>query len=252
MKLMTILLMAGFLTAIETPVSIKDGCSMVYVDIENEQMYGLPHRPLPQSIRGEIVLVDSGTGYSMWTQIHECLAFNPIVSGLQFVNRGYNPTGVLDAHQTDATFSFWIHDYVVYNQELGPGRYPSSVAGTNPYISFPAFAMMQWGTMGGVYESGGWWSSFWDSPVDLGPGNVDVHRVIGKVLPDGNVLFIGITTTNMIIYRVWDPGLTNQISSGTLASGAYYWGFDINGGIAYVFYWNTDAIYFQTTTDGVT
>jgi hypothetical protein len=253
MKLMAVLVMVGLLSAVELVDPAICGRSETYID--NGQICDLLHRPLPQSIRGEIVLVDSsGNAYSAWTKIQECLAYNPVVEGLQFVNRGYDPTGVLNVHQTDASFSFWIHDFIVYNQQIPPAtggaRYPTSGAATNPLISFvtldigPAFH-------GGVaqYEEGGWYSSFWADPVDLAPA---CHKFIGKELPDGNILFIGLGLSDEIFYVTTSSDLQTIIASGILGYGNY-WGFDINGGIAYVFYYDASLnVYYQTTTDGVT
>jgi hypothetical protein len=104
------------------------------------------------------------------------------------------------------------------------------------------------------YDSGGWYSGFWDTEVDLGPGDVDVHKVIGKQLPNrGNMLFIGATVTDLIVWKTWDYALTGEIASG--AWQGQYVGFDINGGIAYVVYEdgaNPPTVYYRSTTDGIT
>jgi hypothetical protein len=194
----------------------------------------------------------------MWTQMQECLAFNPDTGSLQFVNRGYSPTGILYTHQTDYAFTFWAEDFV-YNESFGKATYPTSIAsyngpGTGSHICMPTLgSLMQWGYMVAQYNSGGWFSSVWDTAVDLGPGDVDVHKVIGKQLPSGNMLFIGVTETDQIIWKTWDYALTGEIASGAW-SGRYV-GFDINGGVAYVFYENganPPTVYYRSTTDGIT
>jgi hypothetical protein len=212
-----------------------------------------PYHPLPSSPKrvspqqfSPDILIDSCCGYSLWTQIQESIAHSLIADGIQIVYRNYDHTG-LNVTQLPGDLSYMIQDY-----NVAGARYSTSVAGTKPYISYPR-VLPDRGEMVAQYCSGGWFSSEWDGPVDLGPGDLDIYRNIGKQLLDGNILFIGLTTTDMIVYRTWDSTLTNQIGSGVIASGVYYWGHDINGGIAYVFYYD-DAlnIYYQTTTDGVT
>jgi hypothetical protein len=212
-----------------------------------------PHLPHPFSRQTEVLVDSSASGYSMWTQMQECLAYNPGLGYLEFVNRGYSVSGVLYVHQSDNMFSFWIHE-LVYNAGLGNARYPTSVAADNPYISMPVLdPSVSWGFQVAQYESGGWHSTFWDTEVDLGPGDVDVHKNIGKQLPNGNMLFVGATDTDLIRWETWDAALTGEIAFGSWTGG--YGGFDCNGGVACVFYndgGNPPNIYYQTTTDGVT
>ncbi len=240
------LIIAGSLTAIEMSDRTK-------IDDHYDKV-------LYESRQGVVLIDSTGGNTTLWTQIHESIAYSPIADGIQIVNRGYSPTGVLNVHQADGDFSFWVHDYVVYNQQIPPAnggaRYPTSVAVTNPYISMPTLdAGSTFGYMVAQYCEGGWFSSNWNPPVDIGPGNLDIHKVIGKELPDGNILFIGLDVNYNILYRTWDSTLANPIASGFVASGYVYWGFDINGGIAYVFYNDTltdTLIYYKTTTDGIT
>lgn len=207
--------------------------------------------------RQEAVLID--TTCMLWTQKHEAIAYSPIVDAIQTANRGWYLTGQVYVHQAPGDFSFWVNDCVYDEYLLGKGLYPNSVAGTHAYVSFATQVDLMYGRMVAQYQIGGWFSSNWASPLDLGPGDLDVHKVIGKILPDGNILFIGVTYTDSIIYKTWDSTLTNPIASGILATGVNYWGFDINGGIAYVFYndnWNSSivydtVIYYKTTTDGI-
>jgi len=216
-----------------------------------------PHSPAVLD-RAYVLIDSSGNQFGMWTNMQECIAYNPVVGGLEFLHRAFTPTGVLNVHQTDSAFSFWVHDAAVYNQQHGPARYPTSVAsddgsGNGPHISYPFLIGGAWGGIGAVYESGGWWSSTWDYPVDIGPSNINTHKNNGKQLPNGDILFIAVTATDDIIYRTVSPDLGNVIATGTVASPFFYWGFDINGGTAYVFYYDANLnIYYKTTTDGVT
>lgn len=239
---MFMLIIVGLLIAIEMPAQAK---------IDKH------HDKISHEFLQEAILIDSsGARTTMWTQIHESIAYSPIADGIQIVNRGFDPTGELYVHQIAGDLSFWIHDGV-YMQELGAARYPTAVAGTNAYISFPFLDPNTgaFGHMGAQYEAGGWFSSSWANPVDVGPGDIGVTVCIGKQLPDGNILFIGWTVTDTIIYRTWNATLTNLIDSGIIATGMDYWGFDINGDIASVFYndpSNDTLIYYKTTTDGIT
>jgi hypothetical protein len=229
--------------------------------IDNGQSSNAPHRVIP-AFDGAYVLVDSsGNAYSAWTQMQECLAFNSAVNGLEFLNRGFSPTGVLNVHQTDGQFSFWVDDYAVYSQENNAARYPTSIASDDgsyqygPHISFPTLdaSGAAWGFLNGQAEDGFWYSSFWGSPVDIGPGNLATHKCNGKQLPDMNILFIGVDTGNNIYYRTYSPDMGTSVATGMVATAMYYWGFDINGGIAYVFYYDDYLnVYYKTTTDGVT
>lgn len=175
----------------------------------------------------------------MWTQMQECLAYNPLLGYLEFTCRNITNGNYLDVWQTDSAFSFTVTDLGVYNAQLGGARYPTSVAsddgtGNGPHISFPfLFPGPQWGGMGGQYESGGWFSSFWDTAVDVGPGNLGTHKNIGKQLPNTDILFIGVTADDQIRYSTWSYDLSTMRANGVLAQAtAYYWGYDVNGGIA--------------------
>jgi hypothetical protein len=249
-----ILIVVGFVFGVQ--VSDHARCSRSEAYIDNGIICDFPHRPL-LSRQGIAVRVDSsGNAYSAWTKMQECLAYNPVVGGLEFVCRGYSPTGVLNVHQAGVG-SFWVHDYTVYNMQIPPAngaaRYPNAVAATNPYISMPTLdAGPAFGYMAAQYCEGGWWSSFWADPVDIGPGNIEAHKNIGKELPDGNILFIGLGLANEIFYRTMSPDLSTTVASGLLVTNEY-WGFDINGGIASVFYYDATTldVYYQTTIDGV-
>ena len=211
---------------------------------------------IPVVPRQDIIIADSSAGeYTMWTQMQECLAYNPADEYLQFVCRNFALGNALDVWQTDKTFSFTVTDEFAYSAQLGGARYPNSIAsldGQGPHISAPCLVSGAWGLMMGEYESGGWFSSFWDDPVDLS-GNVGTHKCIGKQLPNGNILFIGVTGSYDILYQTYSTDLSQQIAYGVVSPGtSYYWGFDINGGIAYVFWYDASLnVYYKTTTDGV-
>ena len=201
------------------------------------------------------MLVDSMCTYSLWTQMQEIIGYSQITDAIQIAYRNYEHFG-FNVSQLPADLTFILTDPNVYYGQLGSGRYPTSITGTKPYISFPFLIGGSWGGMGAQWESGGWFSSLWDEPVDVGFGDVNAHKNIGKQLPNGNILFIGVATDPYrIIYRTWDSSLTNQLGSGIIADSSYYWGFDVNGGIACVFYYdisNDTLIYYKTTTDGIT
>ncbi|MEO0216454.1 MAG: hypothetical protein ABIL14_05520, partial [candidate division WOR-3 bacterium] len=82
---------------------------------------------------------------------------------------------------------------------------------------------------------------------------VNAHKNIGKQLPNGDILFIGVTADNQIRFSTWSYHLDSMRANGILApETSYYWGYDINGGIAYIFYYNNSLnIYYRTTTDGI-
>jgi len=251
MKVYLIFLFAGIVYAITLPANI-DKAKM---DDEMTTISG-PHYPsMPQPY---IIPVDSSTGeYSMWTQMQECLAYNPLFGYLQFVCRNYSLGNNLDVWQNDSTLTNAITDVNVYQAQLGGPRYPTSVAdtgsGNSPHISFPYLISGFWGGMGAQYESGGWFSSFWDAPVDVGTGNLGTHKNIGKQLANGNILFIGVDVNDNIHWSTWTPHLDSMLANGIVApAAAHYWGFDINGGIAYLFYYDDSLnVYYKTTTDGV-
>jgi len=195
------------------------------------------------------VLVDSsGNGYTLWHQNLECISYNPIpsVDALIIVNRAYNPTGNLNTHEAPGNLSAWVH-YTPYQQEMGPARYPNTLAGTPwPYIAFPFLVSGNWGGYGGRFEWGGWFSEYW--PVLRGlPYMGDL--IVLKELPDTMVLAVCNSVDN-ICYILLDPYL-NTIDTGTIAINATYWGYDINGGTAVVFYFDSlNNLCYKTTTDG--
>ncbi|MEO0142229.1 MAG: T9SS type A sorting domain-containing protein [candidate division WOR-3 bacterium] len=217
------------------------------------------HTPQP----GGYCAIDSCYVYSMWTQIQENLAYNPNIAGLEFVCANFGSGSRLDVSQTDNEFSFSLTDLFVYQVQFGAPHYPTAIAsgfdliGTGPHISF-AYGWMTQSGMAGQFEIGGWWSSNWDTPVDLGPGEVDVWWNIGKQLPSGNLIFIGVTREDYLgntrlIYRTYSSNLSTMLAGGQIHPDfRSYWGFDINGGIAYVFYYDSLLnIYYRATTDGV-
>ena len=260
MKVHLIFLFAGIVYAITLPANID----RAKVDIAHNLIVGglqddSSREPgIPVMPRQNIVIADSSVDeYCMWTQIQECLAYNPTIGGLEFVCDNFSIGSNFDAIQTDGSFSLFVTDFSVYNALLGPGAYPSAIAGTKPYLSFPYLILGQWGGMGAVYESGGWFSSSWDPPVDVGTGDVNVFRCIGKELPDGNIIFIGMASQGYSRWLVWStytPDLSTRLAGGIVApETTYYWGFDINGGIAYLFYYDANLnVYYKTTTDGIT
>jgi len=191
----------------------------------------------------QLQMIDSSIVYMLWGQLHECIAYNTVIDGVQIVNRALSPSGYLNVHQTDGAVSFWVDDIGVYNQEFGPARYPHSIAsdigtGDGPHICFPYLFGGSWGGAGAVYESGGWWSSYWDTPYDLGPGNIGAIRVLGKQLSDDNLMFV-IQTADALI--LWGMG---GYTWAVLDSG-YCAGFDINDSIGYIFYWHDSLLCFR-------
>src|SRR4030042_6215594 len=180
----------------------QPGRSKAFID--NGCRSNEPHLPLSIFDRAA-VLVDSACPYSAWTQAQECLSYSPFNDGLQFVCRSHYTFG-LNVHQTTGTFSFWIYDQPYYQNMA---RYPSSCATSGPHICYPALENLNWGIMSAQYESGGWWSSFWDTNVSF--GDLNVHKVIGKQLSNGNMLFIGYTDTDMIKYCTTSPNLQTVI-----------------------------------------
>ncbi len=221
----------------------------------------LPHTPTINS--QDFFVIDSGTAWSAWTQIQECLGYNPQVGGIQFVCRSFASAMYLNVSQADNQFTLFLNDFGVYTGQFGPGHYPNSIAsdldtsGSGPHISY-AYGYLTQSGMAGQFESGGWWSSYWDNPVALGPGIVNTMRCIGKQLVNGNLIFIGIVEEDYsgrtkLIYRTYTSNLSTMLSGGQIHPDyRRYWGFDYNGGIAYVFYYDTLLnIYYRTTTDGI-
>ncbi len=222
------------------------------IDADDNVVSGPHHQFTPML---NIVVADSGSEYSMWTQQQECLAYNPTDEYLQFVCRNFVVGNNLDVWQNDKTFSSAWADENVYTAQMGGARYPHSIAsvdGQGPHISAPVLISGAWGGMMGQYESGGWFSSLWDNPVDLS-GNVGTHKNDGHQLPNGNILFIGVTGSYDILYRTYNTNLSQQLASGVVAPAtSYFWGFDVNGGIGYVFWYDANLnVYYKTTTDGI-
>ncbi len=219
--------------------------------------------PVPIINSDDFVVIDSGATWSMWTQMQECISYNPLIGLLQFVCRNYGSALFLDVSQTDNLFSLSLTDFAVYNAQFGPLHYPTSIAsgfdiaGSGPHISYNCGYVTSSRLMG-QFETGGWWSSYWGAPADLGPGTVNTMRNVGKQLSNGNLIFIGMVEEDYsgrtrLIYRTYNCNLTTQIAGGNIHPDyRRYWGFDINGGIAYVFYYDTLLnIYYRTTTDGI-
>lgn len=215
----------------------------------------LPHLP---NLRASSPIDSSANGFSMWTQMQECIAYNPAIGGLEFVCRNYALSGDLDVCQSDNLFTFAVVDVSAYAQSLGAARYPTAVASDDgsangPHITFPVLVAGQWGLMGAQYASAGWWSSFWDAAVDVGGGDVNTHKVIGKQLADGNICVVGASDVDEVFYRTYSADLSTQLGSGTIATGVDYIGFDVNGGIAAVMYWDASLnVFYKTSTDGIT
>jgi len=168
--------------------------------------------------RGSIV-DSAGNGYTLWTQMQECISYNPTLDAIQIVNRAYEPSGCLNVHQAPGYLSYSVNEYAVYNREFGNARYPTSVAsgdgsGNGPHISFATLDTItgNWGHAGAQYESGGWFSGSWAPPVDLS-GDIGVRKNIGKQLLDGNILFIASTTTDEVIYWTCSPDISTTVSS---------------------------------------
>jgi len=213
-----------------------------------------PYRAL--SINRQAVLVDSsGNAYSSWTNIQNCLAFNPTLGGLEFVCRNFNPTGHLNAHQADAGMTFWVHDMEIYQAEYGNARYPTSVASTDAHTGFPILdpGTGTWGHMGAQWCEGGWYSSFWASPVDLS-GDIGSPRSVGVELPTGDIVFVCDEVNGLLPYYTMSADLQTTVSSGNLASNSQLWGIDCNGGVCFVFWYDlTDlSVWYVSSTDGVT
>ncbi len=179
------------------------------------------------------VLIDSsGNGYTLLGQDRECIAYNYLADGVVSVNRAYTSTGVLNVHSAPGNLSTIYHDLSVYNQEFGPARYSCITAcDYAPYFTFSYLIGGSWGGVAALYESGGWFSSNWSSPVDIGPGNINASRSYLKELPDGNIHFAIHTSMSEWLYRIYTPDLATLISSGLYPlTGWSYWGSDCNGG----------------------
>ena len=200
------------------------------------------------------VIADSlANQYSLVGTHIECFGYYPVIGGLGFVSRGFTASGTLNSWQTDSIFSLFVSDQNVYNDEFGPARYPSYAVIPHLCILFTS----GYGVLGMIYESGGWWSSTWNPPVEIGVGNPGAVICAAKALPNGNIcLIIYGTNPFCVMYRTYSADMGTLLSSGTLSgNNTYYWGWDsnLNGGIAYVFYCDDNLnIYYRTTTDGIT
>ncbi|MEO0191119.1 MAG: hypothetical protein ABIL70_05790 [candidate division WOR-3 bacterium] len=153
--LMGLIFLADTLQAITLPANVD------WAKIDEGGSFLVSHTPVVK--RTDYIPVDSSiSGYTMWTQMQECLAYNPILGNLQFVCRHFS-TANINVNQTDSSFSLIVHNPMVYQGTLGSGRYPTSVASntggsvpSGPHISFPyLFPGPQWGGMGAQFESGG-------------------------------------------------------------------------------------------------
>jgi len=239
MRVYLLFLFAGIIYGLILPANIDKA----KIDTESSPMCRAQlNSRLPQPAT---VIDSSINGFALWTQIQECIGYNPIVDAIQIVNKDFLDGRILNVHQAPGALSYWVHDNSVY---IDGFRYPNSIASGNPSGNGPhiCFGGVTFG--GAIYEYGGWFSSLWGMPVQIGSS---ITRVIGKQLPDGNILFI-IAGGNLIGYKLYPPDLSEPLNSGILASGMYYWGYDINGGIAYVFYYDDNLnIYYRSTTNGI-
>ncbi|MEO0155959.1 MAG: T9SS type A sorting domain-containing protein [candidate division WOR-3 bacterium] len=253
------LIMLKMSIAVTLPADIKINEPEV---LDKQKFSALSVIPIVNSVN--FSAIDSSIyAYSLWTQSQENIGYNPHISALMFTCNDYGYYLRINVSQTDNLFSFSLTDVGVYNAQLGGVRNPNAIAsgfdfaGTGPHISYSCGYMEQ-ALMVGQFESGGWWSSYWDPPVDLGPGINKAWWNIGKQFPNGNILFIAVTIENYsddrkIIYRTYNCNLTTQLAGGYINPDyRRYWGFDINNGIAYIFYYDTLLnIYYRTTTDGI-
>ncbi len=191
-----------------------------------------------------ICVDSSANGYTLFLQVHESISFGPALDTILIVNRGFIASGNLNITKAPGDLSGFITEEI-YQGQLGPARYPTAITGANLYISFPFLIAGAWGGMGA--------QKITDTPVDVGIGDLDAHKVIGKQLLNSNVVFIGVTTNNQILARTWNANLSQLIFSGVIAANGSYIGCDCNGGIFYVLYRDiADSLfYYRTTIDGV-
>lgn len=198
-------------------------------------------------IIGQFSLIDSSAnGYTLWELRHECISYNDSLGRLMLINRAYNPSGALNAHSAPGDLSFWVHE-LAYNQSFGPGRYPTAFAGFVPYISFPVLDGGTWYGFGVVR-----WNDWFNQPECSIFVSIPVHKAVVKEFSNSSLIVIGLTANSEILYWTFTPTLDSIISSDTIATGAGYVGFDINNGIAYVFYYTSSGLYYRTTVDGIT
>jgi len=184
-------------------------------------------------------LDSSANQYTLWTQISECLSYGPFIDTIIEVNRGYLMSGNLNTNYAPGNLSIWISEVLPLQNAA---RYPCAYAGyTGLYISFPCLVGGTWGGIGIIRLEGG------EIYLD---GN-GFHKAILKQLPDSNLILIGYNADNEIFYATITYDLSYRIVSGIIDTG-YYWGYDINGGIAYIFYFDANLnLYYKTTVDGI-
>ncbi|MEO0106945.1 MAG: hypothetical protein ABIL46_06410, partial [candidate division WOR-3 bacterium] len=202
----------------------------------------------------ELSILDSSNVHTLFGQLQECIAYNTVIDGIQIVNRALYPGGNLNVHQADGEVSFWAHDIFVYSGQMGSARYPHSIASNpGPHISFSYyFPGPIRGGAGAQFESGGWYSSCWGYPVDIGIGNIGVRLVLGKQLSNGNLIFIICGINNEIYCSIYSYDLTTMLSSGIIGYGNL-WGFDINDEVGYVFWYDDsmNILYCRIDTIGI-
>ncbi|MEO0162542.1 MAG: T9SS type A sorting domain-containing protein [candidate division WOR-3 bacterium] len=191
-----------------------------------------------------ICVDSSANGYTLFLQNHESISYSPLLDTILIVDRGFVNSNYLNTTCTSGNLSNFATE-LTYQGQLGPARYPTAIAGVGLYISFPFLISGAWGGMGAQKITG--------SPVDVGNGDLDVHKVIGKQLPDSNLIFIGLTINNAILAYTWNKDLTQLIASTSIATNASYVGCDCNGGTFCIFYrsLSDSSIYYRTTIDGI-
>ncbi len=195
-------------------------------------------------------VIDSvGTGMALWTQQGHLISYGPSVDAILISNIGYSFPSGINVHSAPGDLSQWFHDLNVYNGQFGgPGRRINSLATTNPYISFPTAEEKMVAQRGA-----GWFSGIWENPANVGPADASwTGHVYAFCLPDSNILFVGLTVYDSIIYTKFTPDLQNKLASGTVARDCYLWGIDMNGGIVYIFYYDDGLnVYYRSTVDGI-
>ncbi|UCG92188.1 MAG: T9SS type A sorting domain-containing protein [candidate division WOR-3 bacterium] len=213
----------------------------------------LPHMPLPD-FQGLALVDSSGNLYSGLFIGQDGIDYNTTLGYLEFLNRGYSPTGDLYVHQTDNVFTFWTHDLAYEATTLGNARYPSSLASENgPHIGMPLLDQVTgtWGHMGGQFDAGGWFSGFWDPAIDMS-GDIGSQCCVPKALPNGDIVFVADVTDGTVQYYTYSNDLGTENASGNF--GTYdFIAVDVNGGICRVFLLDGALdVYYFSSTDGVT
>ena len=118
MKVYSIFLFAGIVYGITLPANIDKA------KMDEDTHVGGIHIPVVP--RQDIIIADSShSEYTMWTQMQECLGYEPQDGYLQFVCRNFAIGNNIDVWQTDRTFSFTVTDVNVYSGQLGGARYPN-------------------------------------------------------------------------------------------------------------------------------